>query len=299
MHTTGFRRTVFTLVLATCVFAAAPVSAADATADATVNLYCTFKSGRKTITTTGSGVFVSSRGVILTNAHVGRYFLFPDMDDVPLKGSCTVRTGSPAKNAYTASVLYISPSWLEENAAQTSGTGEGDFALLYVTGASKGALPTTFPALPLDTSGTVTAEEQVTIAGYPTAKVSKNAVRRELVRITATAAMEDIRGFSRTNSADLITIASSAASSPGVSGGPVVNSAGNLIGLATAISAQKKDPALRAITTAHINRSVLAETGLPLAVLLWSDPALRAETTREAISADTLKTLRMSMFKSR
>src|SRR3989338_5130017 len=50
-------------------------SAASAKSEATVNLYCRIRAGRKQYISTGSGVFISERGIILTNAHVAQFFL--------------------------------------------------------------------------------------------------------------------------------------------------------------------------------------------------------------------------------
>ena len=55
---------------------AATVAAPNALHDATVNLYCRLKAGKKIWSASGSGVFVDARGVILTNAHVAQQIYF-------------------------------------------------------------------------------------------------------------------------------------------------------------------------------------------------------------------------------
>src|SRR3989344_56515 len=139
---------LYTLLLISILVLGAVPAHASTVEDATVNLYCRLKSGKTVYGTSGSGVFISDRGVILTNAHVAQYFLLAK-DTLRVKGECWVRIGSPAKATYTASVLYLSPSWIDANAAglkkkQPTGTGEGDFALLYVTGAKSGTIPAQF-----------------------------------------------------------------------------------------------------------------------------------------------------------
>ena len=63
---------------------------------ALVNIICTVSAGTVLRSISGSGVIISSKGVVLTNAHIGQYFL---LSDYPSKGNtfCVIRTGSPAK----------------------------------------------------------------------------------------------------------------------------------------------------------------------------------------------------------
>src|SRR3989344_2224120 len=62
---------------------------------ALVNVLCVTKIGGPFAPISGSGVIVDSRGVVLTNAHVGQFFLLRDFRE---RGfiDCVVRTGSPA-----------------------------------------------------------------------------------------------------------------------------------------------------------------------------------------------------------
>src|SRR5690349_10285815 len=80
----------------------AALEVANPITDATVNLYCRLKAGKQLLSASGSGVFISDRGVILTNAHVAQYFLLAG-EKGRVTGWCSVRTGSRAKEAYTAS----------------------------------------------------------------------------------------------------------------------------------------------------------------------------------------------------
>ena len=116
---------------------------------ALVNILCLTGGGGYFKPISGSGVFIDSRGIILTNAHIGQFFLlrdFPVKDNV----TCTIRTGSPAQNTYTARLLYLPPVWIDANAKQITsqeamGTGENDFALLLVTGSTDPNTQTTCP----------------------------------------------------------------------------------------------------------------------------------------------------------
>ena len=86
------------------------------------------QSGETIRLATGSGVIIDPRGIILTNAHVAQNFLF---ENAPTFGNtdCIIRAGSPASPFYDAEILYISPSWIKENAQSFKeedpiGTGE-------------------------------------------------------------------------------------------------------------------------------------------------------------------------------
>lgn len=265
--------------------------------DATVNLYCRIEVGNKKFSTTGSGVVIDSRGVILTNAHVAQYFLL-NGDDSKLKSDCSVRNGSPAKEAYSAEVLYISKSWLAANVTKSpkkssKGTGEYDFALLYVTDAKKGTAPAQFSVIPAQTLAQFSEEGVVTVAGYPAGGLSFSEIRNKLKASTASSTITSVRAFG-SHTADLIALSPSKIASSGVSGGPVVHS-GGVVGIATAMSTsgsgKKKESSLRAITLPYINRTVQLETGMPLSTLYAGDLSVRAELTQASLSPEVLKAI--------
>ncbi len=279
------------------------VTPVDPIKDATVNLYCRLKAGKKTFSSSGTGVFISDRGVILTNAHVAQYFLLPEKKG-RVTGRCTVRMGSPAKEQYTASVLYFPPTWAKENESELrksapKGTGKNDFALLYVTDAKKGTLPERFPVLPIDTTGNTAPHEAVTVTGYPTEGLDFDEIRKELALLTASSTVINTYGFQR-NRPDVLTLAPSAAGSSGVSGGPVVDTHdGNVLGIVTSKSAAKDDRTLRAITLSYIDRVVQSETGLPLQALFAGDLQMRADHAEKNLSPDVIKIIRNSLLKKR
>jgi hypothetical protein len=271
--------------------------------DATVNLYCRIKSGKKTYSSSGSGVFISERGVILTNAHVAQYFLLAE-EDGRVKGECDVRTGSPARDRYDASLLYISPDWLKSNVENISknkprGTGENDFALLYVTKASKGDLPAAFPALALHT-GIPAENSAVLIAGYPTEKLDFKGVQRKLQHVAASSTVTNLQSYGVTNFVDLITLAPSAAGSFGVSGGPVVNAANEVTGIVATKGGNEKDRTLRAISLSYIDRT-LALSGLSLQTLTGpsSNFEIRAQLTEMSLPENVRETLKKNLLKKR
>lgn len=294
------------ILLAFFVFAA-PAQAATAKVEAaetidplkaaTVNIYCTYRLGNKKFSSSGSGVFISERGVILTNAHVAQYFLLPYKDG-RLRGSCNVRTGSPAKNQYTAALLYISPTFLENSAGKSTGTGEYDFALLYVTDAKNRDFPTAFPRLAIDTAANLVGLQEVAVTGYSTAKLSYNSVNSKLKAITASTSITSVRDIGRSLTADIITLANSPASAAGMSGGPVTDEEGAVVGLATAISTGK-DPVLRAITLSYIDRTIQAESGLPLLYYLLSNFDLQSQKMQSSVASSTIKTIKDSLLKKK
>lgn len=267
--------------------------------DATVNLYCQIKVGNKSVSSTGTGVMIDGRGVILTNAHVAQYFLL-NGEDSKLKANCSVRTGSPAKESYEAEVLYISKGWLDDSIAKSKDkslktTGEGDFALLYITEAKKGSLPATHPVLPLDTFTQISKGSEVKVAGYPSSNLKFKEVRSKLKLSSATTTITSLQTFG-VNTIDTIALYRTKFASSGVSGGPVVL-ANSLIGIITLRSSSISDEgsSLRAITTSYIDRTIMSETGLTLSTLLVSDFAKRATETRANISAKAFSAIEKSL----
>lgn len=277
--------------------------------DATVNLYCRIKIGGTTMSTTGSGVIINDRGVILTNAHVGQFFLLAGKNEKS-KGNCSVRAGSPATAEYEASLLYISPSWITAYTNSVSkktekvGTGECDFALLYVTGAKNKLTSLNFKSLPLANLTTVQnlkEAEVVSIAGYPAENLNFDKVKSKLTLAYASSTITSIRSFIKPQ-ADLLVLAPSTAAKSGVSGGPILNQNNEVVALATALEnneKNKKTRSLRAITLVHVDRVIRTETGLPLATLIQGDLATRAQLTNLSFTPTIRATLEKTLRRSR
>lgn len=251
--------------------------------DALVNVHCTARTPERHYSTSGSGVLISSQGVILTNAHVAHFLLLPE-STASSTARCTVRTGSPATDRYRAELLYLSPTWITENATQLYaehqvGTGERDFALLRITDAIEGALPPQFPALVFaPRTYTFRTERATHVAGYlPEAS-------GELAASFATTSTQALFTFSD-EVVDLLALAPSAVGAHGASGGPVTDEDGILIGLITTrgdreIEGQRS---LRALTVPYIDRTLEAETGLTLSATLAGNLPLRGRVFLETL----------------
>lgn len=231
-----------------------------------VNILCAAKSTNKISGASGSGVVIDSRGLIITAAHIGQYFL---LADYPRPGgvSCVIRTGGPATDAYTASLVYLSPSWIKEN-PQTlitkapKGTGENDFAILAITGsATNTPLPAAFDFVPLGTD-VPKIGEKVALGGYAAQYLDSATVRADLFPTIVFDPISDRYTFD-TNTVDVLAVTGTAAAQEGSSGGGVVDEHDQLVAVITtsSISGDISSHKLNAITTRHIRASFSDDTG--------------------------------------
>jgi len=253
--------------------------------DALVNVYCQYKTERYIRTTTGTGFFINQKGVILTNAHVAQFLLLEDEDDVTHDVDCVIRGGNPAVAQYKAELLYISPTWVFENAKLITeespvGTGERDYALLYISKTLDNApLPTRFPVIPIDTALLARSMERASVvtAGYPAGALFRNGADAELTPVVAETTIGSLYTFG-SNYADLFSISESPVGEQGASGGPIVTPADkDAIGLiVTKGDAEVEgENSLRALTLSYIDRTMVEETGFSLTQNMQGDVALR------------------------
>ncbi len=264
-----------------------------------VNILCTTRYGGVISPITASGVFIDSRGVILANAHVGQYLLLKDYP-MPNFVECVARTGSPAYPRYKLGLLYISPQWVRDNAPQIKstepvGTGENDFALLYVTAPTNPSdqLPAQFPATSLDTSeNAFTVGATMLVAAYPAGFLGAETILRDLYVSSAYTTIKEVFTFD-TSTIDVISIGGSVVAQKGSSGGGVFSSKGDLVGI---VSTSSDGPTtdirdLHAITLAHINRSLIAGSGTSLRGMLSADIAVQAATFQATVAPTLTKLL--------
>ena len=266
-----------------------PVTAPATALDALVNIYCTYKTEQYIKTTTGTGFFIDTDGVILTNAHVAQFLLLEGLEG---QAECIIRTGNPAVAMYEAELLYIPPAWVREHANMINdlapkGTGERDYALLYITSGLDGKpMPTKFSALPfsstLMTLGSVGTE--VFATGYPAESMLAQGFNAPLLPKQATTTIGELMTFG-SNLVDIFTIRGSSIGEHGSSGGPIVDANGNVIGI---ISTKGNDEqygkgSLRAISLAYVDRTIKEETGFTLVQNLNGNLPYKAQLFTETI----------------
>lgn len=256
-----------------------------------VNVFCTMRTKNSVRATSGSGVFISDTGVILTNAHIAQFLLLAE----PSRGittKCTIRAGNPAVATYYADLLYIPPLWVNENAAQLhaeqpSGTGERDYALLYVTEAVKGSLPSSFPALPPNVTplGKKAKNQVVRAAGFPAEIIKTEGLKATLRATVATTTITELFTYTK-DKVDLVGIAPSAVGEQGSSGGPIVSLNREVIGLIATRGNEATDGAksLRAITLPYIDRTIREETNVGLLDTISGNLRERARIFHETMT---------------
>lgn len=254
--------------------------------DAVVNLICT-RNGE--LVGSGSGVIVDSRGIILTNAHVGFNFLFDD-----LHGSgfykCSLRTGTPPYTWYSAKLMHIPKAYIDFTmtrlfAYNDDGVvyGLDDYAFLAITGRTNGTEGlSSYPTLVPQTEELYTVGENVYLAGYPAGLLGGEAILKNLYPVSSPSkiiGIEDIQEETNT----VLVFDGSIAGQPGSSGGAVINADGKLIAIPTFTDerfVKNTDlNTLNAITVAYINQSLRSDIGLDLFQFINQDnPAEIANT---------------------
>lgn len=266
---------------------------------ALVNILCLAGSESPVGSVSGSGVFIDSRGIILTNAHIAQYYLLKDYPK-PDSIECSIRLGSPASAKYRAELLYLPPAWITENADQLKaqspkGTGEHDYAFLRITGTTdpQGTLPASFPRIPIATTDPEIGEE-VLLAAYAAGFLDGTSILRDLHIASAFTVVQKLFTFNEQSNIDAVSIGGTIVSQGGSSGGAVVRGRdGALLGLiATATAGSTTgDRDLRAIMTMHVARS-LAEQGMGgLVALLNKDAAAQAADFKANVAPGELEKL--------
>lgn len=257
---------------------------------AVVNIICLPGGGLRG--SSGSGIVIDPRGLIITVAHVGQNFL---LRDYPTKGAgkCYIRTGSPAKNAYSAELVYLSPQWLRENRAtflesHPSGTGENDFAFLVITGSITGTpLPSRFTYVPLSVPDTkIKTRDYVGTASYAAEFLSSSELRSSLYPTIKFASVDDVYTFGR-NTTDIFSVAAGSAAQEGSSGGGVMNTGDRLIGVISTrtVKADLSQRSLQAITMDHIRRTFRSDTGADLDAYMKADTATLISKFKDTYAA--------------
>ena len=257
---------------------------------ALVNILCMPRSGGTFRPTSGSGVLIDPRGVILTNAHVAQYVLLASDQRVNL--SCIIRGKSPASPMWNAEVLYIPSIWVNDhaqdlNAERAKSTGEHDYALLHITSNvddSPTASPVSF--LPVESREKITFPgDSVLVAAYPAEFVGGAIATNNLYSVSSVTTIKQLLTF-ETGAVDLFSVGGVLEAQSGSSGGAVVNAWNYLVGIVTTTSdgATTAERDLHVTTLDYINRDIKVQTGKSLGEFLSGDLAVTAAifNTQEA-----------------
>lgn len=269
---------------------------------ALVNILCTTRGGGYLHPISGSGVMISGDGVVLTNAHIGQYFL---LRDYLVKNNvvCVIRTGSPATPQYTAELLYLPPAWINANATQIAaqegtGTGQHDYAFLRITGRTDASakLPGSFPYLAM-TLDEASQNEPVLLASYPAGFLDGITIERELYISSAISTVSRLFSFDDIGTPEVISVGSTVVSQAGSSGGAIVRMqdaalqalvATATIGDSTQSTASRD---LYGITLSHINKSLQSQGQGGIKTLLTGDLAQKASDFANTIAPGELQQL--------
>ena len=243
----------------------------DRVRTALVNIICTTAAGGAFNSISASGVLIDPRGVIMTNAHVAQFYLLRDYQQKDFV-TCIIRTGSPAQPMYTAELMFIPPSWIEENASKIddespTGNGEHDYALLRITGpvSTNVPMPTQFPFL-LTAVHTSPSNTEVIVAGYAAGFLGGITVQKELYASSAVSRVGEIFTYGG-DSPDVYSVGGTVVAQHGSSGGPVaLSDTGVLTGIIVTATdaAETSQRDLRAISTQYIINDFLKERGKSL-----------------------------------
>lgn len=244
-----------------------------------VNIQCVRQSGNKTSLTNGSGVIISSSGVVLTNSHVAQNFLLKDAGF-----NCTIRRENIPLYGFTAKPLYISESWIEKNYQQIgssvpTGTGEYDYALLLITGTTNptAQLPR-FPDLKINvTNEFMDSGDKITVAGYPGIFSSSFEIAKNTTLKTDNVTIKNIFTLAK-NSVDVVGTSDTIVAQRGSSGGGAFkdNELGGII-VSTNTGSNASKSVLNIITLSYINRAIKNETGKNLSSFVSGNLMLQVE----------------------
>ncbi len=273
-----------------------------AKSDAVINIVCISRNDQLN-SEVASGVIISPDGLVLVNAHMAQYMLLEQLSNIAMQ--CTLRSGSPAKPAYKAKIIYINPKWIKTNASQITsneqyGTGEHDYAILQITNPIKPntSLPKEFTYIEPNTKPVTSyINKPVLIRSYPAEFLGSAITLRSLHPVATITPLLSMRTFStdaKSATPDLLELGGSIVAQGGSSGGAVISNSGKLLGIIVT-STRKNTTAereLNAISIEHINNSLKADIGIGLNQLINLPKSLKLKITANSLPASANKLLK-------
>lgn len=243
--------------------------------DVVVNIICTSKQGNFTSAQTGSGVLVSSTGVVLTNAHVAHPFLLENH-------TCLLYQKNNPYFGYRASLLYIQEEWVKKNRdivtnTNPRGTGEDDYAFLLITSNSNpgGYMPSKFPYAKVSTDKAIYEVGQpISVGGFPGAPATLLDLARAGNLKTDETAIDDVFTFS-SGPIDVISTENTPVAARGASGGGIFKD-NNLVALTVTTSGSGNNARINGITMAYIDRDMRSDLGIGITSFITGDLQTRA-----------------------
>ncbi|HRY30798.1 MAG TPA: serine protease [Candidatus Paceibacterota bacterium] len=267
--------------------------------DVVVNIICTYTHGNYVNVSTGSGIIVSPRGVVLTNAHVAQFFVLESYD--PDLINCAMYKENIPTYGYKGQPIYVSPKWIEQNYEliannNARGTGEDDYALILITGNTNSALgiPETFPSANPDAAQELDKNDNVIVAGYPGGPKSLLDLGHAGRLRMAAVSILDIFTFGG-NRADVITTSKSEVGAQGASGGGIFygldEESVDLIGVIATTDGSDGKAKINGITLSYIERDIKDETGKSLSYFIGGNLKSRAAEFKDVYTEDLAKLL--------